>query len=197
MKNLVGHFKGLGAKLFNLKDTPHSIAGGVAIGVFIGFTPLFGIKTLLSLGAAYALRCNPIAAVIAVSLHDVVTPLWPVLLRLEYDIGFWLLNNPHHFPPKMEMGHLHVSELLKWTTFFHVGLPLLIGSLVPGGSRGLVVLFSRAWDSQGPTDSRVRCRAMSGISKPAFPLAGCSELAVNPPSACLPKFLLLACPPAA
>jgi uncharacterized protein len=141
MKNLVGHFKGLGAKLFKLKDTPHSIAGGVAIGVFIGFTPLFGIKTLLSLGAAYALGCNPIAAVIAVSLHDVVTPLWPVLLRLEYDIGFWLLNNPHHFPPKMEMGHLHVSELLKWTTFFHVGLPLLIGSLFLAAPAALLFYF--------------------------------------------------------
>ena len=83
--------------MVTLKDTPHAIAGGVAIGVFIGFTPLFGIKTLLSLGAAYLLRCNPIAAVIAVSLHDVVTPLWPVLLRLEYDIGFWLLEQSAPF----------------------------------------------------------------------------------------------------
>ena len=129
VRKLLEHFKGLGAKLVTLRDTPHAIAGGVAIGVFIGFTPLFGIKTLLSLGAAFLLRCNPIAAVIAVSLHDVVTPLWPVLLRIEYDIGFWLLNNPHHFPPKMEMHHIHVSEMLKWTTFFHVGLPLLVGSL--------------------------------------------------------------------
>jgi uncharacterized protein len=129
MRKLVDHIKGLGARLVTLRDTPHAIAGGVAIGVFIGFTPLFGIKTLLSLGVAYLLRCNPIAAVIAVSLHDVVTPLWPVLLRLEYDIGFWVLSNPHHFPPKMEMHHIHVSEMLKWTTFFHIGLPLLVGSL--------------------------------------------------------------------
>lgn len=129
MRKLVEHFKGLGKKLLTLRDTPHAIAGGVAIGVFIGFTPLFGIKTLLSLGVAYLLRCNPIAAVIAVSLHDVVTPFWPVLLRIEYDIGFWLLSHPHHLPPKMEMHHIHVSEMLKWTTFFHVGLPLLVGSL--------------------------------------------------------------------
>ena len=93
MRKLVDHIKSLGARLVTLRDTPHAIAGGVAIGVFIGFTPLFGIKTLLSLGVAYLLRCNPIAAVIAVSLHDVVTPLWPVLLRLEYDIGFWVLSN--------------------------------------------------------------------------------------------------------
>jgi uncharacterized protein len=129
VRKFFGHFKGLGTKLLTLRDTPHAIAGGVAIGVFIGFTPLFGIKTLLSLGLAYLLRCNPIAAVIAVSLHDVVTPIWPILLRIEYDLGFWLLSHPHHFPPKMEMHHIHVSEMLKWTTFFHVGLPLLVGSL--------------------------------------------------------------------
>ena len=29
----------------------------------------------------------------------------------------------------MEMHHIHFSELMKWTTFFNLGLPLLIGSL--------------------------------------------------------------------
>lgn len=141
MRKLAGHFKSLAAKLVTLRDTPHAIAGGVAIGVFIGFTPLFGIKTLLSLAIAYLLRCNPIAAVIAVSLHDVVTPLWPFLLRLEYDIGFWLLSNPHHFPPKMEMHHIHVGEMLKWTTFFHVGFPLLLGSLFLAAPSALIFYF--------------------------------------------------------
>ncbi len=141
MRKLAGHFKSLAAKLVTLRDTPHAIAGGVAIGVFIGFTPLFGIKTLLSLAIAYLLRCNPIAAVIAVSLHDVVTPLWPFLLRLEYDIGFWLLSNPHHFPPRMEMHHIHVSEMLKWTTFFHVGFPLLLGSLFLAAPSALIFYF--------------------------------------------------------
>jgi uncharacterized protein len=109
--------------------------------VFIGFTPLFGIKTLLALGVAYLLRCNPIAAVIAVSLHDVVTPLWPVLLRLEYDIGFWVLSSPHHFPPKMEVRHIHVIEMLKWTTFFNIGLPLLVGSLFLAVPAALLFYF--------------------------------------------------------
>lgn len=141
MQKLFGHFKALAAKLVTLRDTPHAIAGGVAIGVFIGFTPLFGVKTLLSLGVAYLLRCNPIAAVIAVSLHDVVTPLWPVLLRMEYDIGFWVLSHPHHLPPKMEMHHVHLGEMLKWTTFFNVGLPLLIGSLFLAAPAALIFYF--------------------------------------------------------
>jgi len=140
VRKLIDYLKGLAAKLVTLRDTPHAIAGGVAIGVFIGFTPLFGVKTLLSLGVAYLLRCNPIAAVIAVSLHDVAIPIWPVI-RMEYDIGFWVLSNPHHFPPKMEMHHIHAGEMLRWTTFFKVGLPLLIGSLFFAAPAALLFYF--------------------------------------------------------
>lgn len=129
MKKLVDYFASLGHRLLNLRDTPHAIAGGVAIGMFIGFTPLFGIKTLLCLGLAYLLRCNPIAAVIAVSLHDLVTPFWPVLLKLEYEIGGAILKHFHHVPPRLDMHHFHFQDMLKWTTFFDVGLPLLVGSL--------------------------------------------------------------------
>ncbi|MFZ4775909.1 MAG: DUF2062 domain-containing protein [Terrimicrobiaceae bacterium] len=129
MKKLLAYFASLGRRLLELRDTPHAIAGGVAIGMFIGFTPLFGIKTLLCLGLAYLLRCNPIAAVIAVSLHDVVTPFWPFLLKLEYDIGAWILGYFNDLPTKMEMRHFHFQDMLKWTTFFDVGLPLLVGSL--------------------------------------------------------------------
>jgi len=129
MKKLLAYFASLGRRLLELRDTPHAIAGGVAIGMFIGFTPLFGLKTLLCLALAYILRCSPIAAVIAVSLHDVVTPFWPVLLKVEYDLGSWILGHFHHLPPKAEMHHFHLQEMLKWTTFFNVGLPLLVGSL--------------------------------------------------------------------
>jgi len=129
LKSFWGHVKGAVSKLFSLKDSPHAIAGGVAIGMFMGFTPLFGLKTLLALGLAYALRCNPIAAVVSVSLHDVVTPLWPVLLRLEYDIGYWILSHPHAMPPHMSARHLHPGDLLKWSIFIEVGPRMLLGSL--------------------------------------------------------------------
>jgi uncharacterized protein (DUF2062 family) len=129
MKTLQEHLKQLGRKLFSLKDTPHAIAGGVAIGVFIGFTPLWGVKTLLSLALAYALRCNPIAAVIAVSLHDVLIPFAPFLMRFEYDVGYWALSHPHHLPAKLELHHehFHLAGMLKWTTFLDIGLPMLVG----------------------------------------------------------------------
>lgn len=126
----VGYFRSLLRKLVELRDTPHAIAGGVAWGIFFGMTPLFGLKTLACLLGAWLSRCSKLAAVIAVSLTDVVTPFWPVILRIQYDIGYWLLSQPHRFPPKMDMHSMKVGELLKWTTFFDVGLPMLVGGAI-------------------------------------------------------------------
>jgi len=137
-RRLIGYVRDLFRRLVELRDTPHAIAGGVAIGVFYGFTPLFGVKTLLSLGTAWLARCSKIAAVISVSLHDVVTPLWPFLLRVEYEIGFWILSHPHHLPPKLAMHHVKLFELLKWSTFPKLGLPTLIGSLVIAAPAALI-----------------------------------------------------------
>jgi len=117
-------------QLATLRDRPHAIAGGIAIGVFFGFMPLFGVKTLLALGAAWLFRCNKIAAVVVVSLHDLLTPFAPIILRAEYQIGYWALSHPHHLPPKLGAGLvLHPAELLHWTTFFEIESPLLIGGL--------------------------------------------------------------------
>jgi hypothetical protein len=38
--------------LMTIADTPHSIALGSAIGIFFGFTPLWSLKTLLSIAVA-------------------------------------------------------------------------------------------------------------------------------------------------
>lgn len=128
-KKIAVYFSSLVSKLLNLHDAPHSLAGGVAIGMFMGFTPLFGLKTLLCVGAAYILRCNPIAAVIAVSLHDVVTPFWPVLLEIEYAIGSKLLGFFDGVAHPASVTEFHIHELMKWTTFFTIGLPMLLGSM--------------------------------------------------------------------
>ena len=68
-------------KLLAIRDTPEAIAGGVAIGIFIGFTPLFGLKTVLTILFAWLTRSNIIAAVIASAAHDVILPLMPVVFR--------------------------------------------------------------------------------------------------------------------
>lgn len=128
-RKLASYFRSLATKLLELHDNPTSLAGGVAIGMFVGFTPLFGVKTLICLGLAYLFRCNPIAAVLAVTLHDVVTPVWPIILDVEYAIGYWFLSYFHKLSAPEHLHEFHLREMLKWTTFMGMGLPLLAGSL--------------------------------------------------------------------
>ena len=80
--------------LMTIADTPHSIAFGSAIGIFFGFTPLYPLKTLLSIVVAWIFRCNKIAAAIAVTLHDVLIWIMPAIYVAEYQFGCWILNRP-------------------------------------------------------------------------------------------------------
>ena len=117
-------------KLKSLEDSPRAVAVGVAVGIFFGFTPLVGLKTLLAISVAWLLRGNRLAAAVAVTLHDIVLPLMPVLLRWEYDAGYWVLSCPHEHPPSIDLAlQLHPSVWLHWSTFLTVGRPMLLGSL--------------------------------------------------------------------
>jgi uncharacterized protein (DUF2062 family) len=134
---LVDHVRAL----VKLHDTPHSIAGGVGIGVLFGFIPLFPIKTLLAILFAWMFRCSRVAAAIAVTLHDVTLPIWPVILRYEYKIGFWLLSNPHRLPPNIGIKHLKLAQWMNWSNVARIGGPLLLGSVIIGLPIAVVSFF--------------------------------------------------------
>lgn len=44
--------------VLHLDEEPSRLAASMAVGVFIGVTPFYGLHTLLALGAAYAFRLN-------------------------------------------------------------------------------------------------------------------------------------------
>jgi uncharacterized protein len=117
-------------KLLAIRDTPEAIAGGIAIGIFFGFTPLFGLKTLSAIFFAWLTGSNILAAVIAGTLHDVILPFMPMIYRWEYSIGYWLLSHPHHWPPSLARMRWEGAAWRHWTTFFSVGKPLLVGGCI-------------------------------------------------------------------
>ena len=117
-------------KLLAIRDTPEAIAGGVAIGIYIGFTPLIGLKTALTILFAWLTRSNILAAVIASASHDILWPFMPVIFAAEYDVGYWLLSRPHHFPPSFIKTHLDFHALRNWSNLLTIGKPMLVGSLV-------------------------------------------------------------------
>lgn len=127
-------------RLTQIRDTPHAIAGGVAIGVLFGFTPLLGFKTLLAVLAAWAFRCSKLSAVLAVTFHDILLPLGPFFLRWQFQIGFFLISLPHRLPPKLSHKHFHFDNYLSWKTL-HVLWPTFIGSLVIGTPMAILMYF--------------------------------------------------------
>ena len=112
--------------LMTIADTPHSIALGSAIGIFFGFTPLWSMKTLLSIAVAWVFKSNKIAAAIAVTLHDIILPLMPAVYFWQYRIGMRVLHGrPEH---RAAFHHLSLHDFMTWPAFVRVGWPLLLGS---------------------------------------------------------------------
>ena len=125
--------------LMTIADTPHSIALGSAIGIFFGFTPLWSLKTLLSIVVAWICRCNKIAAAIAVTLHDVLIFAMPAIYLAEYKLGWWFLH--HSAPDRVRFGHFGLRDYLSWHLFSRIVWPALVGSLFLAVPCALIVYF--------------------------------------------------------
>jgi uncharacterized protein (DUF2062 family) len=125
--------------LLAIRDTPEAIAGGVAIGFFFGFTPLFGLKTVCAILFAWLTRSNIIAAVLAGTLHDIALPLMPFIWRLEYQVGYWLMNQ--QWPQHLSKGLFRQHGSRNWTSFLTVGKPWLLGSIFLGAPVSLISYF--------------------------------------------------------
>ena len=106
--------------------------------MFFGFTPLFGLKTLLSIVVAWLLKSNKIAAAITVTLHDLILPAAPIILLWQYKMGIWVLHG--RWPPTKFQG-VALRDYMEWTTFFTLGKPTLIGSLFLALPSAVIIYF--------------------------------------------------------
>ena len=122
-----------------IADTPHSIALGSAIGIFFGFTPLYTLKTLLSIAFAWICRSNKVAAAIAVTVHDVLIFAMPAIYFAEYKLGCWTLHRPAS--QRVRFGHLGFGDYVHWHTFSRLIWPALIGSLFLAIPSAIITYF--------------------------------------------------------
>lgn len=136
--------------LMAINDTPHSIALGSAIGIFFGFTPLYSLKTLLSIAFAWVCRCNKIAAAVAVTLHDVLIFAMPAIYFAEYKAGCWILHRP---PPPRIRFHFALHDYMHWHVFSRLIWPAFIGSLLLAVPSALITyMIMRLLISRSRTD---------------------------------------------
>ncbi len=134
-------------KIVLINDTPHRIAGGVALGVFLGILP--GAGPLASLVLAYIFQVNR-AAALAGSL---LTNSWfsVVTFVLAVKIGAWLTGSSWkqiYNDCKNLFDNLHWDRIFDGSTW-PILKPLLFGYAAIGIIAGAVVyVCSRAILSQ-------------------------------------------------
>ncbi|HEY0557264.1 MAG TPA: DUF2062 domain-containing protein [Thermoanaerobaculia bacterium] len=109
--------------------SPGKQAGAVALGVFIGCTPFYGLHLPLCILLAKLLRVNP--ALTYLAAHISLPGVTPFLMMAELETGRRLRGQSYL--------HIHFHEL-RQLGFRQVGADLMLGTLAIGG--GLAVVFA-------------------------------------------------------
>ncbi|MRR54226.1 MAG: DUF2062 domain-containing protein [Deltaproteobacteria bacterium] len=120
--------------ILTLDSHPGHISAGFAVGVFISFSPFFGLHTILAITAAFLLRINKITCLTGTWVNTPFTVV-PVFLASNR-IGEALLGRT---PEKIVFQDLNLSTSL--TLLKSHGTPILIGTSLIGFLAALVSYF--------------------------------------------------------
>jgi len=85
-------FKYVAHRLMRVRETPHQLALGCAVGIFAALTPLVGLQMILAGLIAWALRASFAAAMLGTFFGNPLT--WAVFWPITYWIGCLMLGMP-------------------------------------------------------------------------------------------------------
>jgi hypothetical protein len=137
-----------------LDEAPSRLAMGMAVGVFIGMTPLYGLHTLLALIAAFVFRLNKVATITGAWLN--LPWFAPFIYAFCLKLGEAILSGGVDFSwSKMtELAEgtaaylrasptQHVEDLwqMLWDMMFTASKPLFVGTTVVGLVLSVVTYF--------------------------------------------------------
>ena len=141
-------------RIRRLPDPAHKISRGIAAGVFVSFTPFFGLHFLVSAGLAWIMGGNVLASLLATFFGNPIT--FPIIAGISVQTGAWLLGRPEPMPlgevfnafsrVSVEMWeNLHAvitPAPVEWSDmgvfFDRVFMPYLVGGMIPGVISGVV-----------------------------------------------------------
>lgn len=113
-------------RLLRIQGSPKAIARGLAVGVFAGWFPWFGLQTLVAIALAFVVRGNKVVAAAATWISNPFT--YVPIFAFNYQVGRWLLGtNDEPF----EMAALSSLEGIK-ELGGDIVLTLFFGSFVIG-----------------------------------------------------------------
>ena len=118
-------FKKVVVRLLRLNNSPQEIALGIAIGVFIGILPVYGLHTVLAVIAAILVRpANKIAIFLGTSIS--LPPTVPPITWAGYEIGRLILKG------KFEPLSWSVFKNITFQKIYGYYQPLFLGSVILG-----------------------------------------------------------------
>lgn len=153
-------FRYVNLRVGRLPDPPHRIARGIFAGVFITFSPLFGMHFFLAAALAWVLRGNIIAALLATFVGNPLTFL--AIATASLQTGHYLLGTGKYLPEEVhrslggkfldagqDLRHnfwaMFTPETAHWSSlrvFYNdVFLPYLVGGIIPGLICGLAAYY--------------------------------------------------------
>ncbi|MEM9715533.1 MAG: DUF2062 domain-containing protein [Pseudomonadota bacterium] len=152
-------FELLRRRIKRLPDSPHRIAMGLAVGVGVTFTPVYGFHFLTAAIVAFILRGNVLAAIIATFVGNPVT--FPIIAVICYKLGTMILGIEVDGAawPIVAEGFREAWVALRtnfWSLFgypyigwdgfnrfmWQVFVPYTVGGLIPGTLLGIGVYFA-------------------------------------------------------
>jgi uncharacterized protein len=121
------------AQARQLQGDPHSIATGMAIGVFIGVTPTIPLHTVLAVALAFIFKCSKPAAIIGVWVGNPITI--PFFYIGSYQLGAFLFNISTPFNPE----HISIHQLMELG--LETTVAMNIGGILLGIPFGVAAYF--------------------------------------------------------
>lgn len=121
-------------KMLRVKSSPHDVALGLALGVFIGLLPIIPFQTVTVLVLAVLLRCSKLTAVLGTLISNPLNI--PFLYFIMFRLGrFFLPDLRGRFNPE----HLTIVDLLQ--TGWHVFGTMLLGGVLVGLPSAVIAYF--------------------------------------------------------
>ena len=126
-------------RVVTAKGAPQQVAGGLAVGIFWGMSPLWGLQTVLAFVTATIFNLSRIPAVVAVHSSNIITALF--IYSFTWKVGNWLLS-----PFVGAGGPMPLTEAtFSWRTMLglagHALARMLIGGFLVGAVLGVITYF--------------------------------------------------------
>jgi len=112
-------------RLLHLKGRPEEVAGGMAIGVFIGMTPTVPLHTVLAVLVAYLFGKSKLAAAMGVWVSNPL--LLPFVYLLDYKLGRMVTRTT---PPSFAMSDFSIHKIIELG--WGISYPLIVGGFILG-----------------------------------------------------------------